>query len=311
MTVRKLVCVLAFAAFCAATALAADPAPAPAAKAPADMATAAKADPAAVAAAEKPLEWKDYKIKAYTLAFYGGSFSGATYLDLMPISPRTMVAANAYTVFAYDGVGDDGEGHLDEARNMTSPDPLARRYNAPRKEIESGTAFGGRIGIYVADDFHLDLTGSYMSGRAVTTMLYNPDSSNPANSWNRIEVDEDPGFAAYKGGVSLMYDATPATFLGLKPLLGFGLGGIINRFSVLEDKTALYLEGNFGLSARPAKNLEVIARTDVAVFAFEVDELGYSNMVNYKNFLIGVSWFLDTVPADVRAKHLAEPKVKR
>ena len=312
MTVRKLVCVLAFAVLCAATALAADPAPAPAAKAPAAAATAAdKAAPPAVEAAEKPLEWKDYKVKAYTLSFYGGAFSGATYLDLMPISSRTMVAANDYTVFAYDGIGDDGEGHLDEARNMTASDPTARKYNAPRKEIEAGTAFGGRIGIYVSDDFHLDLTGNYMSGRAVTTMLYNPDSSNPANTWNRIEVDEDTGFAAYKGGVSLMYDATSATFLGLKPLLGFGLGGIINRFSVLEDKTALYLEGNFGLSARPTKNLEIVARTDVAVFAFEVDELGYANMVNYKNFLVGVSWFLDTVPADVRAKHLAEPKNRR
>lgn len=312
MTVRKLVCVLAFAVLCAASALAADPAPAaPAAKAPATTAAAAKADPPAVEAAEKPLEWKDYKVKAYTLSFYGGSFSGATYLDLKPISDRTVVTAGGYTVFAYDGIGDDGKGHLAEADNMIASDPLARKYNAPRKEIEPGTAFGGRIGIYLADDFHLDLVGSYFSGRAVTTMDFNPDKTNPANTWNRIEVDEDTGFRAYKGGVSLMYDATPATIFGVKPLLGFGLGGIINRFSVLEDKTALYLEGNFGLSVRPAKNLEVIARTDVAVFAFEVDELGYSNMVNYKDYMIGVSWFLDTVPADVRAKHLAAPKPKR
>lgn len=306
MTVRKLLCVLAFAVLCAATALAADPAPAPAAKTPAASAAATQATPSAVEAAEKPLEWKDYKVKAYTLSFYGGSFSGATYLDLMPLSPRTMVARGAYTVYAYDGTGP-----LEQAVNMTASDATQRKYNAPRKEIKAGTAFGGRIGIYLADDFHFDLTGSYYSGKAVTSMLYNPDSSNPANSWNRIDVDQDDGFAAYKGGISLMYDATPATFLGLKPLLGFGLGGVINRFSVLEDKTALYLEGNFGLSARPTKNLEIIARTDVAVFAFEVDELGYRNMVNYKDFMIGVSWFLDTVPADVRAKHLAEPKTRR
>ncbi len=214
-----------------------------------------------------------------------------------------MVTAGGYTIAAYDG-----SGPLEESLNMTATDPAARKYNAPRKEIESGTAFGGRIGIYLADDLHLDLTGSYFSGRAVTTMLYNPDSSKPENTWDRIEVDEDPGFKVYKGGVSLMYDATPATFFGVKPMLGFGLGGIINRFSVLEDKTGLYLEGNFGLSVRPAKDLEIIARTNLAVFSFEVDELGYSNMVSYSDYLVGVSWYLDTVPADVRAKHLADPK---
>lgn len=144
-----------------------------------------------------------------------------------------------------------------------------------------------------------------MSGRAVTTMLYNPDRQNPANEWTRVEVDEDPGFRSFKGGFSLMYDARPAKVLGATPLIGFGLGGIINRYSELEDKTALYLEGNFGLSFQPMDDLKIIARADLAVFAYEVDELGYSNMVSYKNFTLGAAWFIDTVPAEVRAEHTA------
>ena len=243
------------------------------------------------------LDWGDYKVKGYSLSVYGGSFSGATYLDLMPLGPRTVLGPGAGDIYGYDG--------RVLAESIQPADPTRRKYNAPRKEIESGTAFGGRIGIYVADDFHLDLVGSYLSGRAVTTMLYNPDSANPLNSWNRIEVDDDKGFRAYKGGLALMYDATAARYLGLTPTLGFGLGGVINRFSQLSDKTALYLEGNFGLSAEPLDGLRLIARADVAVFAFEVDELGYSNMVSYSNLTVGAAWFLDTVPQDVRAKHEA------
>ncbi|MBK7771270.1 MAG: hypothetical protein IPI48_12320 [bacterium] len=150
-----------------------------------------------------------------------------------------------------------------------------------------------------------------MSGRAVTSMLYNPNRDDARNEWTRVEIDEDNGFRAYKGGVSLMYDARPATFLGATPQLGFGLGGVINRYSELEDKTALYLEGNFGLSFQPLDDLRIIARADLAIFAFEVDELGYSEMVSYKNFTVGAAWFIDTVPAEVRAKHLADQKKAR
>jgi hypothetical protein len=296
MIVRKLVFIVAL------LALGAMALPALADDAPAARMTSAAVPDSAAAAGEDAgpaLVWKDYKVKGYSLSLYGGRFSGATYLDLMPLGPRTILTPGAGDIIAYDG------SVLIESVDMQNPNALLRHYNAPRKEIEAGTAFGGRIGIYVAEDFHLDLIGNYMSGRALTTMLYNPDSTNPANEWTRVEVDEDTGFRAFKGGVSLMYDARPATFLGATPLIGFGLGGIINRYSVLEDKTALYLEGNFGLSFQPMDDLKIIARADLAVFAYEVDELGYSNMVSYKNFTVGAAWFIDTVPAEVRAEHNA------
>lgn len=303
MIVRKLVCLVAL------VALGAVSMPVTAAEAPPAAQATAVAAPDTTAedsdVAVKALEWKDYKVKGYSLSLYGGHFSGATYLDLMPLAPRTQLGEGAGNILGYDGLP------LAESINMQNPNADLREYNAPRKEIEPGTAIGGRVGIYVADDFHLDLVGNYMSGRALTTMLYNPDSTDPRNEWTRVEVDEDTGFRAYKGGLSLMYDARPATILGATPLLGFGLGGIINRYSQLEDKTALYLESNFGLSFQPMDDLRIIARADMAIFAFEVDELGYSNMVSYKNFTVGAAWFIDTVPGDVRAKHLADQKKSR
>lgn len=304
MIVRKLVCLVAL------LSLGAMAWPAQAADAPAARVTSAAEPDSAAADGEEAtpaLKWKDYKVKGYSLSLYGGHFSGATYLDLPPIGDRTLYTPGGGDILAYDGTV------LTESVNMQNSNPLLRKYNAPRKEIEPGTAIGGRIGIYVADDFHLDLVGNYMSGRALTTMLYNPDKTDPRNEWTRVEVDEDTGFRAFKGGISLMYDARPATLWGATPLIGFGLGGVINRYSYLEDKTALYLEGNFGLRVQPLKDLSIIARTDLAVFAYEVDELGYSNMVKYLNFTVGAAWFIDVVPPEVRAEHVAErsKKVRR
>jgi hypothetical protein len=269
---------------------AAQPAPAAA------VATDSAQDPAAPDG-EKALAWKDYKVKAYSLSLFAGHFSGATYLDLMPLDPKTVLTFGAGDVLGYD------DEVLIESRD---PD-----YTGARKEIEAGTAIGGRIGIYVADDFHLDLLGNYMSGRAVTTMLYNPNAEVAPNDWTRVEVDEDAGFRVYKGGLSLMYDANPATFLGMTPMLGFGLGGVLNRYTEIADKAALYLEGNFGISVQPMKNLKIIGRADVSVFAYDVDELGYSNMVTYRNLTVGAAWFLDRVPADARAKFEAAKRTRR
>jgi hypothetical protein len=271
-------------------------------EAPAATLVTDKAQNPTAPASDKPLAWKDYRVKGYSLSLFGGHFSGARYLDLMPLAPRTVQTPGAGDILGYDG---------NVLAESIDPPGSVRKYTAARKEIEAGTAIGGRIGIYVADDFHLDLVGNYMSGRAVTTMLHNPDPGIATNTWTRIEVDEDTGFRAYKGGLSLMYDARPATFFGMTPMIGFGLGGVINRYSEIPDKTALYLEGNFGISVQPMDNLKIIGRADLAVFAFEVDELGYSNMVGYRNLTVGAAWFFDRVPTDVRAKYEATKRTRR
>lgn len=257
---------------------------------PADDEAATTTEPVAEA-----LEWSDYTVKAYSLTVWGGTSSGATYLDNPPIDGLTVLTDGAADILAYDG------GVLPESRDI-------RHYDAATKEIKSGDAFGGRIGIYLSNDFHLDLMGSYASGEAVTSMLYTEEPDLAPDKTVRVQVDSDPGFKTYKGGLALMYNATPAAVFGAIPRLGFGLGGIINRYSQLPDKTALYLEANFGLTYEVVDNVSLGAQADITNFAFEVDELGYSNMTTYTTFSLGVSWFIDRVPEPVRASHEAKHK---
>jgi len=242
---------------------------------------------------EEVLTYEDYSVKAYTLTFFGGQFSGAKYLENMNLAERTKLTDGAGDIRAFDG------GIL-----LESQDPI--HYTGAHKEINSGPAYGGRIGIYVSDNFHLDILGTYATGEAVTTMLYTSDPENFPEKAERIEVDRDNGYKMMKGGLALMYDAKPATFFGIVPHMGFGLGGIINRYSELADVTGLYLEGNFGLNFELFDNFQIGARADLTNYAFDVEELGYSNMVNFVTFSLGVTVFLDVVPPEVRASHMAE-----
>lgn len=261
---------------------------------PATAETDAEAESGTIAApVEEALEWSDYSVKAYTLTVWGGAFSGATYLENKPLGERSVLTEGAGDIISYQG------GVLEESRDV-------RHYTAATKEVEAGDAFGARIGIYIADDFHLDLMGSYATGEAVTSMLFTEDPDAAPDVSERVVVDTDPGFKVYRGGVALMYNAASADIFGAVPRLGFGLGGIINRYSELEDKTAFYLEGNFGLGYEIADDVEIGAQVDLTTFAFEVDELNYSNMISYVTYSIGISWFIDRVPPQVRAAHDAE-----
>ena len=244
------------------------------------------------AAEEELLEYSDYMAKAYSLTPYFGNFSGATYLENKRLADRTVLTQGAGDIIGYDG-------------EVLPVSQDVDHYDAAIKEIESGPAFGIRFGIYANEDFHLDLIGGYATGTAVTSMIYTPDPDDRDN-YERLVVDEDDGYSLIKGGVHLGYDAYPATFWGFTPKLGFGLGGLINRYTVLADKGALYLEGNLGLKKPVFKNLDLIAQVDLTTFAYEVDELGYSNIVNYVTYSIGLSYFIDVVPDDVKARHQAE-----
>jgi len=244
------------------------------------------------AAEEELLEYSDYMAKAYSLTPYFGNFSGATYLENKRLEDRTVLTQGAGDIVGYDG-------------NVLIESQDVEHFDAAIKKIESGPAFGMRFAIYANEDFHLDLVGGYATGKAVTSMIYTPDPDN-RDIYERRVVDEDDGYSLIKGGVHLGYDAYPATFWGFTPKLGFGLGGLINRYTVLADKGALYLEGNFGLKKPLFKNLDLIAQVDLTTFAYEVDELGYSNIVNYVTYSVGISYFIDVVPDDVKARHQAE-----
>ena len=241
---------------------------------------------------EENLHFSDYMVKGYSLTGFYGTFSGATYLENQELDDRTVLTDGAGDIIAFSG------GILAESRDI-------EHYDAAIKEIQQGPAFGGRVGLFVNRDFHMDIVGTYATGKAVTTMRYMADPDDPSTAV-RVQVDEDPDFSLIKGGIHLSYDARPAAVFGITPKLGFGLGGMINRFSHLEDKTALYLEGNFGLQANIMKNLSLLGQVDLTTFAFDVDELGYSNIVKYTTFTLGLTWFIDVIPANVRAEHLAE-----
>jgi len=243
-------------------------------------------------AAATDFEWSDFTVKAYTLTAWGGSFSGTTYLENQLLGPRTVLTDGEADINAYAG------GVLFVSRDT-------RHYEAATKKINPGTGFGGRVGIYIADDFHLDLLGSYAAGEATTSMMYTPDPDRAPDVKSRIIVDTDPGFKVYRGGLGLLYDANSTAIFGVVPRIGFGLGGVINRFSVLQDETALYLEGSLGLKYHVTGNLDLSAQADLTTFAFQVAELGYSNMVHYTTYSLGLTWFIDRVPPPVRAAHNA------
>lgn len=242
---------------------------------------------------EEPLTYEDYNVKGYSLALWGGQYSGATYLENQPLDVRTILTDEEYAINGFDG-------------NVLEVSLDADRYTGATKEIQTGPAMGGRIGIYISDNFHLDLMGTYAQSEVVTTMVFTPDPEFAPNSSSRVEVDRDTDFSMIKGGLALTYDAKPATFFGIMPRVGFGLGGIINSYSVLPDVTALYLEGNFSLNYDIIDDLALTAQIDVTNFAFEVDELGYSNMVNNYTYSLGLTWFIDVIPDDIRAAHEAE-----
>ncbi len=251
------------------------------------------------------LDYGDYTVKAYSLSFSGGIFSGGVYLDNQALGDKTRITEDGRPdeLWPNDILGYNGLP-LEQGR-LKRDDGLRYLYDSGRKEIESGPAYTGAVGIYIADNFHLDVHGTYATGKAVTTMVYQGTDDNDPRRGTREVVDEDEGFSMIKGGLALMYDAEPATFWGITPRLGFGLGGIINSYTELADKTGLYLEGTFGLAAGVTKSLDVFGQVNVASFAFEVDELGYSNMVNYTTFSLGLGWFFDVLPPEVRAAHVA------
>ncbi len=246
-----------------------------------------------IPAEEEVLAYDDYTIKGYTITGFGANFSGAKYLENMDLGPRTILTPGAGDILGYDG-----------EILVESQDP--DHFTGAHKEIKSGAAFGVRIGVYISDDFHLDITGTFAKGEAVTTMRFTEDPENNPDKSQRIEVDRDDGFNLIKGGLALMYDATPATFYGIVPRLGFGLGGIINSYTELPDVTGLYLEGNLGLNYELFKNFQIGGQVDLTNFAYDVPELGYSNMVNYITYSVGLTVFLDSIPPEVRASQLAE-----
>ncbi len=248
---------------------------------------------------EPTLEYSDYTIKGYSLSFFGGQFSGATYLENQKLTDRTV-----FTLGANDIMGFDGET-LPQSQDF-------HHWDAAHKTIEAGPAYGARIGVYINDDFHLDIVGVYGTANATISMLQIASlDGDPNFEERRVDLMTDDNFKMYKGGFAFQYDANSAKFFGLRPQIGFGIGGIINRYNVLPDETALYLDGYLGLDFPITDKLNASIGADLSIFAFNVEELGYSNMVSYKTYHVGLSYFFDVLPKTVRSEHIAEKQKKK
>lgn len=258
----------------------------------------ALAQEAPAAADADPLEdegveeetWDSYAVKAYTIQVFGGLFGGDTYLELPVMGDQTEVEEGIQRVMSFDG----DWWELDELDYTI--------YDGPTKTIEDGQTAGICIGTYLADSFHLDLSLAYTKTEALLTMVNTEDPDNLVVE----EIDRDTDVTVLRGALKAMYDLNQVDFFGIRPYLGFGFGGVITRFSELDDVGGLFLVGTAGMSRKFGDTASVFAQFDLTTFAMSRDELEYTKTVTFTDMVMGVSFYLDRVPEDIRARHDAE-----
>jgi hypothetical protein len=247
-------------------------------------------------ALEPEMTYEDYTIKGYTLAVFGGSFFGDQYLNLPLRGARTFEDEGADNIMGYDGEW--------LAYNRAVND-------APIKTIEDATGFGFKVGSWLNENVHVDLVFSYVGTEAVLTMINKaPDTPAPDDMF-REEMSRDTGVSVFRAGASLAYELRQFELLGIHPYVGFGFGGVIVRFTSNADTGELFFNGTFGLTRPVTPSLSVFAQFDMTTFAMDRDELRYTQRVNMEDARVGLAWFIDVVPADVRALHDAEVKEAR
>ncbi len=245
---------------------------------------------------------EEYRVKAYSISFWGGLFSGGTYYEGQALESNTYLAEGSNPIFTFEG---DPFTELELRPPDEHENDQGWGYTQPRKEIRSGTIFGGRVGMFLSEMFHIDLVFSVARSQAVTSMVHDFDeeyTQTHADSIDyRVEFADDPrwtdkGFRVYQGGINLMYDAKTVKFFGLSPFVGFGVGALINRFTALEDKTALFFQMTGGLSVNVTESLQIYAQANATTFSFAREELHYGRQVAYKSLRMGINWIIDVVP---------------
>jgi len=257
---------------------------------------------AAFAQAEADAETEELtsRVKSISLSFSGGYYGGTRFLDLPIVDDRAQLAEGSNTVTLFNG----------EELDLGTERPVDG-FDAPRKEIDTGEIYRMSIGFYLSDSFHFDLNASYCRAKAVLSMTRFEDeeiigrlSGQAIDPWysefytqSGLEGgSEDGDFKSYMGGISLGYDAHSLRTLGLTPFFGTGFGGIINRFSVLEDKTALYFELFGGLALYMSDSFNLNARFSATTFAFPTEEVSYSKQVTTMTATLGITMLFDVKP---------------
>jgi opacity protein-like surface antigen len=256
---------------------------------------AAGVDPLEAEALPEPETWQDYTVKAYTIRIFGGWFGGSEYLNLPVKGPRTFEVIGANRVMGYDGTW----WELDELDY--------RIYDGPVKRINDGYTLGLTIGQYLADHFHIDVTFAYSATEAVLTMVNTEDSDNQF----REEIDRDSNVQVYRASLQLTYDLDTFSLLGFNPYIGFGFGGVINRFSNLPDVGELFLTGTAGFQRRFGNGTAFFVQASLSSFSMSRDELFYTTSVTYTDVSAGISFYFDVVPPEIRAQHEAQQAERR
>jgi hypothetical protein len=226
-------------------------------------------------------------IKKITISFDGGTYSGAQYFDLPILDDRAQLeeGTNVVTLFNND--------ELDLGNEIPADDGFA----APRKEIGSGQSFAARVGFYLNDSFHVDLLGSLAIAEAKFSAIEYRDGLPLGRVGGTEEMGwVDKGFKAYQGGVQLGFDAHNLKRFGLVPSFGMGFGGIINRFSVLEDKTALYFQLYGELSHSLGEHFKLTSRYTATTYSLNTEEVEYAEQVTTFNMTLGFTWLFDAKP---------------
>jgi hypothetical protein len=183
-----------------------------------------------------------------------------------------------------------------------------RIHDAPIKTIEDATGFGVKIGSWLNDNVHIDLTFSYVGTEASLTMINKTPETPAGDDTFREEISRDTDVTVFRAGIGLSYEMRQFELLGIHPYVGFGFGGIITRFSAIDDTGELFFNGSLGITRPISGDLAIFAQYDMTTFAMSRDELHYTERVSFSDLRLGVSWFIDVVPPDVRALHEAEAK---
>ena len=225
-------------------------------------------------------------IKRIAISFDGGLYSGSEYFSLPALNERAQLEEGTNVVTLFNN----------EELNLGDELPIDG-FTAPRKEIGSGQAFTARVGFYLNDSFHIDLLASLAIAEAKFSALQYVDGE-PTLRVGGTEEDGwiDSGFKAYQGGVQLGYDAFNLQRFGLVPSFGMGFGGIINRFTVLEDKTALYFQLYGELSRSLGDNFLITGRYTATTYSLHTEEVEYSKQVTTNNMTLGFTWIFDANP---------------
>ena len=242
---------------------------------------------------------KTSKIKTISLNFGGGYYSGCTYFELPLIHPNAQLAEGSNNLWLYDGEYLDlGTGDAD------------RYLDAPIKKINPGSLFSVNIGFYLSEDFHIDLSASMARSTAdITVIEVNNDIPGerfqPTGEHDFFRNDDrfqggnpfhEDDFKIYSGGITLVYDAANLRKGFLLPYFGCGLGGVINRFSALEDKTALYFQFLSGVYIPVTDRLMISADLRATTYSFGTEEVVYAREIFNATVTLGATWMIDVKP---------------